>query len=168
MSGKMPFTPTLGHPLWNRYIDTRGDCHSNCLHTKKRYIYKKIKNKIKNITHPRWLLGWILLGLFQNENTRKRSKMHPLIGWHSNSRMNWILFWSFRSRRWNEQNHSENGLFGQRKNCKNDNNKNSKQKCSCRKIHEPAMVRKVRFDTTLVPEVFFRREERRERKKRRE
>ena len=53
----------------------------------------------------------ILLGLFQNENTRKRIKMRSF-EWHSNSRMNDILFWSFRPRRWNEQNHSENGLFG--------------------------------------------------------
>ena len=55
----------------------------------------------------------VLLGLFQNENTRKRSKMRSF-GWHSNSRMNGILFRAFRPRKWNEQNHYENGLFGRK------------------------------------------------------
>ena len=57
------------------------------------------------------VLGCILLGPFQNENTRKRGKMRSF-GWHSNSGMNGIVFWSFCPRRWNKRNHSENGLFG--------------------------------------------------------
>ena len=51
--------------------------------------------------------------------------------WHSNSRMNGILFWSFRPRRWINRIILKTVYSDER---------NRSKKCSFRKIHEPAIL----------------------------